>query len=96
MKQDFQYHYMQLREFKYEDKLKKKQLLFQHGIFLDQRPQEEFIIMLFQIDAFYVEVYFDREEREIGYMRAFSELDLSSPYLQRIDLSVLPLVAAPR
>lgn len=80
---------MLLKEFKYEDKQKKKQFLFNHGVYLAQRPQEEFVILLFQIDAFYVEVYFDSEESEIGYMRAFSDLDQLSPYLQQIDLSAL-------
>jgi hypothetical protein len=34
-------------------------------------------------------VFFDLEEEEIGYMRAFSRTDDLQPYLNRIDISGL-------
>jgi hypothetical protein len=80
---------MLLKEFKYEDKQMKKQLLFAHGVYLACRPDGDFIILLFQIDSFYVEVYVDREEEEIGYIRAFSSTEFLAPYLKRIDISGL-------
>ncbi len=80
---------MHLKEFKYENKQKKKQLLFEHGVYIASRPDEGFTVLLFQIDAFYVEVYFDREEEEIGYIRAFTSLDFLAPYLKNIDISGL-------
>jgi hypothetical protein len=78
---------MFIKEFKYEDKQKKKQLLFQHGVYLACRPHGDYIILLFQIDAFYAEVYFDAEEEEIGYIRAFSSTEFLTPYLERINIS---------
>ena len=80
---------MLFKEFKYQDKQKKKQLLFNHGVYLTQRPQAEFTILLFQIDSFYVEVYFDTEEYQIGYIRTFTSVDELAPYLHQIDISGL-------
>lgn len=80
---------MFFNEFKYQDKQKKKQLLFNHGVYLAQRPAEEFTILLFQIESFYVEVYFDTEEEQIGYIRTFTSVDGLEPYLQQVDLSGL-------
>lgn len=83
---------MFFNEFKYQDKQKKKQLLFNHGVYLAQRPSGEFIILLFQIDSFYAEVYFDTEEEQIGYIRTFTSVNDLEPYLQQVDIS--PLLAA--
>ena len=78
---------MLLKQFKYEDKQKKKELLFEHGVYLANRPEGDFIVFLFQIHSFYVEVYFDRDEEQIGYIRTFTAVECLAPYLQQIDIS---------
>jgi len=78
-----------LHEFKYEEKSRKKELLFRNGVYLTSRFTKDFQILLFQIDTFYVEVFVDIEEEEIGYMRAFSSTDDLRPYLHKIDISAL-------
>jgi hypothetical protein len=80
---------MLLHQFKYEEKARKKEMLFENGIYLTNRFIKDFQILLFQINSFYVEVYVDREEEEIGYMRAFSNTDDLQPYLDKIDISGL-------
>ncbi|MGN6165323.1 MAG: hypothetical protein ACTHOF_12355 [Flavisolibacter sp.] len=80
---------MLFKEFKYQDKQSKKQMLFNHGVYLAQRPHTGFTILLFQIDSFYVEVYFDTEEEQIGYIRTFTSVDDLEPYLQQVDISGL-------
>jgi len=78
---------MRLKDFKYQDKETKKQLLLKYGVYLMNRPDGAFILYLFQIDSFYVEVYFDKEEEEIGYIRTFADIEQLAPYLQAIDIS---------
>ena len=80
---------MLLKQFKYEDKQKKKELLFEHGVYLANRTEGDFTVFLFQIASFYVEVYFDTEEEQIGYIRAFTGVEYLAPYLQKIDISSL-------
>ncbi len=83
---------MILSEFKYQNKQIKKQILFEQGVYLAHRPEGAFIVFLFQIDAFYVEVYLDREEGEIGYMKGFTSPKDLDPYLPNIDISELLLL----
>lgn len=78
---------MQIREFKYQEKHTKKTLVLNNGVYLTSRRITDFLLLLFQIDSFYVEVYFDEQESEIGYMRAFSSTEHLAPYLHKIDIS---------
>jgi hypothetical protein len=80
---------MLLHQFKYEEKSRKKQMVFENGVYLANRFFQGFQVILFQINSFYVEVFFDVEEEEIGYMRAFSRTDDLQPYLKNIDISGL-------
>jgi len=78
---------MDIREFKYQEKHTKKTLLASFGVFIGKRTVNDFSIYLFQMPSFYVEMYFDDEEGEIGYMRAFSNTNALQPYLDAIDIS---------
>jgi hypothetical protein len=78
---------MDIREFKYQEKHTKKTLLASFGVFIGKRKVNDFCIYLFQMPSFYVEMYFDEEEGEIGYMRAFSNTNALQPYLDAIDIS---------
>ncbi|GAC1417925.1 MAG: hypothetical protein NVS1B13_21600 [Flavisolibacter sp.] len=77
---------MKLKEFKYEIKEKKKQLLFDNGIYLATRKEMDYTICLYQIESFYVEAYFYDEFEEVGYMRAFSSMNELDPYLRKIKI----------
>lgn len=80
---------MQLKEFKYQQKQRKQQLLCEKGVYLAQRSENEFTVLLFQVASFYVEVYIDEEEEMISYIKAFNSTDKLGPYLQAIDVSGL-------
>lgn len=80
---------MNCMDFKYQQKKVKQELLFQNGVYLCHREEKDFSILLYQIDNFYVEVYFDKEEKQIGYMRAFTTLCDLDPYLPSIDMAML-------
>jgi hypothetical protein len=79
---------MKLKEFKYEIKERKKQLLFNNGVYLASRRQFDYTICLYQIEAFYVEAFFYDEFEEVGYMRAFSSVNELEPYLRKIKIPV--------
>jgi hypothetical protein len=80
---------MQLHEFKYQEKQRKKELLFENGVYLATRFIKNYQLLLYSVASFYVEVYFDYFEEEIGYMKAFSSTEELSPYLEMIDISAL-------
>jgi hypothetical protein len=80
---------MLLQEFKYETKQTKKQLILDHGVYIANRIKDQYILLLYQLDSFYAEVYYDYEEKEIGYIRTFHSTDELKPYLRNIDISPL-------
>ena len=83
---------MNIREFKYQEKINKKKLLASRGVFLSKREDGVFSIFLFQMVNFYVEMFYDNEEEEIGYIRAFQSVNELNPYLEQIDISEIQQV----
>ena len=64
-------------------------ILEEKGVLLSVRTNSVFSIMLYQVDAFYVEAYLiEEEDRLIGF-RCFETTACLEPYLQDIDLSQL-------
>lgn len=51
------------------------------------RDENMFKILLYQVDSFYVEVYYHKKLREIKKLLPFEDTDLLAPYLNRIDIS---------
>jgi hypothetical protein len=80
---------MLLQEFKYETKQTKKKLILDYGIYVANRLKDQYILLLYQIDSFYAEVYYDYQEEQIGYIRTFHSTEELKPYLNKIDISPL-------
>jgi hypothetical protein len=70
------------QDYKYRDLLLK-------GEFLMSRDTEKECTLLFQLEEFYVEIYFDQECNKILSSRSFQDTDELSPYLEMIDISAL-------
>lgn len=51
------------------------------------RDEDKFKVLLYQVDSFYVEVFYHKEHREIKKLQPFEDTDLLAPYLSRIDIS---------
>jgi hypothetical protein len=66
-----------------------KALVKQKGTFLCERTSKNFVVYLFELDAFYVEVFYDRDKARIVWIHTFHNLNLLEPYLAAIDLSNL-------
>ena len=56
--------------------------LLLNGEFLADRSTEEAQILLFQLDRFYVEVYFSPYDDEVAYTHSFEGADGLAPYLE--------------
>jgi hypothetical protein len=61
---------------------------FQH---IAERADGENWILLYQLDFFYVELYYNREKGEIAFLRPFTSTDELTPYLEQICLGELML-----
>lgn len=58
-----------------------------NGVFIADREDKKYRIILYAIDEFYVEVFYDKKSNEIKRFRPFATLQLLNPYLDKIDLN---------
>jgi hypothetical protein len=77
---------MTLYEFNALDEMEQAESIWD-GVFLGDRKDSEHRILLYQIDDFYVEVFYHIEYNTIRRFRSFSSTNQLDPYLNQIDLT---------
>ena len=80
---------MTLQRYRALTQNKQNQKLLTEGVCIAERRMDEVHAFLFQIDSFYVEVFFNSDGSEVLFSRSFEGLDELEPYLQRIDISAV-------
>jgi len=63
--------------------------LYNNGVHISDRADDEYCIILFQLYDFYVELYFHIEHNSLKKVVIFNNADFLKPYLELIDLSEL-------
>lgn len=61
----------------------------QVGAYIANRSEKGVSIHLFQLDAFYIELYYDENNYELVAMKSFTSTNKLRPYLEKIDLQKL-------
>ena len=79
---------MTLYEFRALDSLEQAEAVW-NGMYLDDRIEGDLTVVLYQIDAFYVEVFYHQDMNRVIRYRPFATTDLLTPYLNKIDLHSL-------
>lgn len=59
------------------------------GVCLGGRQEPQFRIFLYQVDGFYVEVFYHWGTKKVTDFKAFMDTDLLEPYLDEINLAEL-------
>lgn len=80
---------MTLRKFHNSSKKEKINTVLKTGVYLAERKNAFFRIMLYQIENFYVEVFFLKWRKTVIGFRIFQSTDRLSPYLHKIDIGKL-------
>ena len=57
------------------------------GVFIAEREYKEDRILLYAVDEFYVEVFYNKVTNAINRFRPFTTVRLLDPYLDNIDLT---------
>ena len=78
---------MTIDDFNYMDSISKTELLTMRGVFLGTRKDGCFRISLYQVDQFYVELYYHISQKCYIGIRSFDEVGDLGPYLEEIDIS---------
>jgi len=62
--------------------------LLVNGVCIANRETEDNCILLFQVDDFYIELFFDHHCGQIMSSRSFDDTDELYPYLQQVDIPI--------
>jgi hypothetical protein len=77
--------YMKVSEFEsltYESKLKATK----QAVYIDSRQTDSHQVFLYQLNGFYIEVFYQNDYNFVSNIRGFDDLTLLEPYLQKIDI----------
>lgn len=78
-----------MHDFIFLDKAVQAVSVFEQGVLIAERELIFYRVLLYQVDSFYVEVFFHKKENNIHKLRPFVTMDLLNPYLNQIDLTGL-------
>lgn len=67
----------------------KGQTALHEGILIGKRTNGQHLIFLFQVDAFYIEMFCNLESRIMEEVRVFDKTKLLTPYLEAIKIDDL-------
>src|SRR5881227_1575585 len=65
------------------------EILWYNGEQIGRRKEEDHLILLYQVEGFYVEVFYHNKERVIKKYLSFECTDHLEPYLDTIDISLV-------
>lgn len=68
---------------------RKRKKVLEQAVYLTSRQTHDMSVFLFQLDGFYVEVYFLNDNEEMYSIHSFDDPELLRPYLDRIDIQPL-------
>jgi len=78
---------MDIRDFNFMDGMTKTEVLATNGVYLAERNDGCFRITLYQVNNFYVEIYYHKTRYFYICIRSFEDAGDLFPYLQDIDIS---------
>lgn len=80
---------MTIQQFEALCKEAQQTALLNNGIFLAERTDGPFRIMLYGLDGFYVEVFFFNLYNKVAFFQTVDDTDALEPYLQEMNLTAL-------
>ncbi len=64
-------------------------VLYQFGVYIGKRKIKISIILLYQFESFYVEVFYKKYRSHVKHLHCFESTELLDPYLEQIDVENL-------
>ena len=77
---------MTLYEFKLLSDREQLDLLQDQGTYIGKRKERALTLLLFQLEGFYIEIWYQKHRFHILRVRCFSSTLLLEPYLDQIDI----------
>jgi hypothetical protein len=80
---------MQIKDFRILDQSRQMEVIEERAVFLDYRQDGDYSIGLFQLEGFYVEVFFHVIKLIHKKIRVFDDTMFLDPYINQIDITDL-------
>lgn len=77
---------MTIYEFNLLDGIRQAEVVENRGVLIADRLHKQLKILLFQVDNFYIEVYYHNTYNVVQGFRSFESTDALDPYLEHISL----------
>ena len=78
---------MKLQQFRSASREVQEKLVKMKGVFLMERKSLGVAVLLFQLDGFYVEVFYNTANNTVNFVKSFDDMDGIEAYLDRINIS---------
>jgi hypothetical protein len=80
---------MNLSDFHTLSHQQKIDTLYQQGVYIGKRKLEELTVLLFQLESFYVEVFYKKYRTHFIHLNCSGSTSLLDPYLSQIEVEHL-------
>jgi hypothetical protein len=81
--------YMRLKKFQSLSNTQQVALLYKQGVYIGKRKSGKKTVLLYQLDSFYVEVFYLSYRRYIYNMSYSESIEILDPYLEQINVEYL-------
>ena len=78
---------MTLQQFRSTSCEMQERLVKLRGVFLMERKSMGISVFLFQLEGFYVEVFYNTATTSVSFIKSFNDMDGIEAYLAKIDIS---------
>ena len=78
---------MKLQQFRSASQEVQEKLVQRRGVFLMERKSLGVSVLLFQLEGFYVEVFYNTGTGVVNLVKSFDDMDGIEAYLNRVDIS---------
>ena len=82
-------NFMKRDALKQLEEMKQADIIWERGALIGKRADGFYKVLLFQVDAFYAEIFYHTHFNVIIKIRTFSNTDQLEPYLKKIDITAL-------
>jgi hypothetical protein len=80
---------MMMHDFQLLPEQEQINVLYQCAVYVGKRKDTFSIILLYQLESFYVEVYYRKYRSHVRHLHCFESTELLDPYLEQIDVENL-------
>lgn len=80
---------MKLVDFQSISQDKQVAILYQDGVYIGKKKIEKFTVLLYQLESFYVELFYLSYRKRIQKIRVTDSTSILDPYLEQIEIEYL-------